>query len=476
MISVQMEELEDVLQRCLTQTAEEIARETKFVQRASPLTGAIFAQTLVLGWLALPEASYTQLQQMMALCGCEVSAQALEKRMTEKAADFLLSLLHAVIAEAISSEPVSTELLSRFSGVYLQDGSSISLPSELEGLYHGFGGRTEKSGKSALRMQIRLNMQTGQMQGPWLQEARQCEQKSPASVEELLLPENALYIADSAYFPFWVMKWLTEQYVWWLTHAKADLTLLDARGVKYTMTEWISAHATKQVIDEWITLGATSPTRQKVRLIAFRVSEETAQRRREQVNRNSKTRGKGCRRDVQVGKKHQRPSLDGRHHHRPGRRRIELSEWTILLTNAPDDLLASCEARALMRCRWQIELVWRLWKERGKLDIWRSEKPMRILCEIYAKLIGMVIQHWLIIVGCWHDPHRSLVKASMAVQLLAPSLALTLLAPVSLSDVLLVGKRVMSRSRLNTYKSNTHKKRPSTAALLEQPSLAGGLS
>lgn len=262
-VPVQIGELEETLQRCLTQTAEEIARETKFVQRISPLTGAIFAQTLVLGWLALPDASYTQLQQMMAFCGCEVSAQALEKRMTEKAADFLLSLLHAVMAEASSSEPVSTELLARFSGVYLQDGSIISLPNELEGLYQGFGGSTEKSGKSALRMQIRLNMQTGQMQGPWLQEARQCEQKSPASVTELRLPKNALYVADSAYFPFWVMKWLTEQYVWWLTHAKADLTLVDARGVKYTMTEFIKTHATKPVIDEWVTLGATTPTRQK---------------------------------------------------------------------------------------------------------------------------------------------------------------------------------------------------------------------
>jgi hypothetical protein len=50
---VQIGELEVALQRCLTQTAEEIARETKFVQRVSPLTGAIFAQTLILGWLAL---------------------------------------------------------------------------------------------------------------------------------------------------------------------------------------------------------------------------------------------------------------------------------------------------------------------------------------------------------------------------------------------------------------------------------------
>src|SRR6266700_132936 len=94
---VQIEELEHILQTLLTQTANDLARETHFVQRTSPLSGAMFAQTLILGWLALPEASYTQLQQMMALRGCPVSAQALEKRMTPCAADFLLSFLHAVM-------------------------------------------------------------------------------------------------------------------------------------------------------------------------------------------------------------------------------------------------------------------------------------------------------------------------------------------------------------------------------------------
>ncbi len=470
-VSVQIEELEHNLQMLLTQVSEELARETKFVQHVSPLTGAIFAQTLILGWLAMPEASYTQLQQVMALRGCEVSAQALEKRMTQKAADFLLSLLHAVMAEAMSSEAVSPELLSRFEGVYLQDGSIISLPNDLSGLYKGYGGSTEESGKSALRVQIRLNMNTGQMQGPWVQEARTCERKGPGSSEQLPLPKNALYVTDCAFQTLHSMHDFSEAGIWWLTHAKADLTLTDARGVKSTMPEFIKSREGQEVIDEWVTLGATSKTRQQVRLIAFRVSDQTAKRRREQAGGSSSTRGKGCRRDVRVGKKHQRPSKDGRHHRRMGKKRFALCDWTIVITNVPVALLAPHEARALMRCRWQNELVWRLWKERGHVDIWRSEKAMRILCEVYAKLIGMIIQHWLIIVGCWQDPHRSMVKASLAVQLLAPSLALTLDGPLSLQEVLLAGKRAMARSRLNSYK-----KRPSTADLLEHPVLAGGLS
>ncbi len=47
----------------------------------------------------------------------------------------------------------------------------------------------------------------------------------------------------------------------------------------------------------------------------------------------------------------------------------------------------------LVRCRWQIELLWKLWKAHGKLDTWRSYKPKRILTEIYAKLLGLLITH-----------------------------------------------------------------------------------
>ncbi len=468
--SVQIEELEHAVQTLLTQTANDLARETKFVQRASPLTGAIFAQALIWGWLACPDASYTQLQQMVALRGCEVSAQALEQRMTERAADFLLSLLHALLAEAMRGERVQNEVIGRFTGVYLQDGTIISLPASLSGVYQGCGGKTEESGKSALRVQIRLNMQTGELQGPWVQEGRACERKSGGSVEALPLPEGSLFVADAAYFTFHSMRKLSEQHVGWLTHARADLAVVDAHGIKRALTDYLKRRMEQKVIDEWVTIGGTTPTRQKVRLIAFRVSEETARRRREQAGKRTKARGKGSRRDVRVGKKHARPRKDGHHRCHPSKKRLELSEWTILLTNVAEERLSAEEARALMRCRWQIELVWRLWKERGQIDIWRSEKEMRILCEIYAKLLGMVLQHWLLIVGCWQEPHRSLVKASLAVKLLAPSYALTLDGPVCLHDVILAGKRAMARSTLNTSR-----KRPSTADLLEQPALTAGL-
>ena len=45
------------MREILTTTADEAARATHFVQRTSPLGGAIFSQTLVFGFLGNPQAT-----------------------------------------------------------------------------------------------------------------------------------------------------------------------------------------------------------------------------------------------------------------------------------------------------------------------------------------------------------------------------------------------------------------------------------
>ena len=47
---------------------------------------------------------------------------------------------------------------------------------------------------------------------------------------------------------------------------------------------------------------------------------------------------------------------------------------------------------------------------------------MRILCELSAKLLGMLVQHWLLLLSCWDDPHRSLVGAAQVIRDQVPTL------------------------------------------------------
>ncbi len=78
-------------------------------------------------------------------------------------------------------------------------------------------------------------------------------------------------------------------------------------------------------------------------------------------------------------------------------------------------ILSFAEARTLTRLRWQIELLFKLWKLHGQVDKSRSQKPGRILTEVYAKLIGLIIQHWVLLTHWWRYPDKSLVKAAKTV-------------------------------------------------------------
>jgi hypothetical protein len=203
---VQFQERDETIQTVLGPTANTIAYETTFVQRKSKIDGAHFAQALIFGWLADPNATYTGLQQMLEIAGCDASVQALEQRMTGKGADFLLALVYAVMGCCVSSDPVSTEVFSRFHGVYLQDGTIISLPNERDEKWKGAGGNTSESGKSAMRIQTRLNMTTGALQGPWIAPSVQCERTGGGSLEQDPLPNNSLLITDSAYVTLKTLK------------------------------------------------------------------------------------------------------------------------------------------------------------------------------------------------------------------------------------------------------------------------------
>ena len=70
---------EEALETLLTEDANAVAWQTGFTRRRSPITGAVFAQSLLFGWLARPDASYSQLQQVMEIIDCDVNVQALHR-------------------------------------------------------------------------------------------------------------------------------------------------------------------------------------------------------------------------------------------------------------------------------------------------------------------------------------------------------------------------------------------------------------
>jgi len=149
-----------------------------------------------------------------------------------------------------------------------------------------------------------------------------------------------------------------------------------------------------------------------VRLVGVRVSPEVAAERRRKLKEWGQKKGR-----------------------QPNKRQLSMCEWTLLITNIPPSWAGVEEVLVLARARWQIELLFKLWKQQGEIDQWRSKDPWRILCEVYAKLVAMIIQHWVLPVGFWSYPDRSLVKGAQTVRSYAIMLATALAGLIQLEVV-----------------------------------------
>lgn len=420
------------MQAVLMDKADELGREVGFVQRQRKLSGSTFVQTLVFAFLAKPNASYEELSQSAAIVGTAVSPQGLEQRFTERAARLVQQVLECAVEQVIASRPAAIPILQRFEGVYLRDSSVICLPTELAETWPGVGNRCGPT--AALKIQVELNFSTGQLDGPVVQSGRTQDQLSPFQQEEL--PAGALHLADLGYFNLERLAQDNQRGVYWITRLKAGTAVYTTTGQRLDLARWLKTQGEGQ-LDLTVVVGARQQL--SCRLLAVRVPQEVADQRRRRLREYARKK--------QVPLKAET---------------LALAEWTLVITNVPEDRLSLREALILLRVRWQVELLFKLWKSHAQVDEWRSHNPWRILCEVYAKLIGVVILHWTYLTGFWERPNRSWFKAALAVQKYAVALALAL---PDREALVLVLTRLRS-CLIATCRVNRRKKHPSTYQLL----------
>ena len=375
-------QLSEILQRLLIEDANHIGRKSGFIQRERKFNGSSFVRSLVFGWQGNPRASLEELCQSAGVSGIEISPQGLQERINSpQACAFLRQLLLKSLEYVVSSNGCEAQLLQQFNGVYLQDSTSISLPAALVSVWQGCA--SHHSTKSILKVQTVLNYQHGQLD---LTLAHGRQHDSPLQTTHL--PSGSLRLADVGYFNVRILHHLTQSGVFWVSRLPARVGIWQTDKVVHLAT--YLANRTEHVLD--VSLEITAQ-RLPCRLIAVRVPDEVTRQRQMRVTKDARKRA-----------------------HRLKSQTLALCEWTLIVTNMTLEQLSLVDALSLLRLRWQIELIFKLWKQVLSMDDWRSHHPWQILCEIYAKLLLVVIQNWLMIVGCWHRLERSCDKAAQVLR------------------------------------------------------------
>jgi hypothetical protein len=385
------------MQNLLGREAKRLAWQTGFSQRESELNGSAFMQALVFSCLGTDQVTYSHLSASALQAGANVSPQAIEQRFSPASAALAEAVLAVSLQAVISPEPAVQGLLARFNGVYVRDSSVVRLPAELGPLWPGVG---NQGGPTAgVKLQVRLELGQGQLAGPLVQAARAADSRSPFQSEAL--PAGAVRLGDLGYFSLNQFAQDQRQGVYTCSRYKVGTQVYDATGQVFDLLAWLRSQTEQRQFERTIRLGQQAQF--ACRLLAIRVPPEVEAQRRRKLRTYARKK--------QVS---------------PTQTSLALTRWTLLVTDVPLERLSIDEAQVLLAARWQIEILFKLWKSVLQIDTWRSQDPWRILTEFYAKLIAVVILHWTFLMGLWQNPHRSLWKATHIVRRFASHLALAL--------------------------------------------------
>jgi Transposase DDE domain len=387
----------EALQKVVGERLEELARDSGFIKRKVVVSGSGFVEALVMAFQSKRTASYSEISQAATSLGMPMSSQGMEQRLNEDAARFMKSVLEYALQEKISGVQQSAfVVLEKFNGVYLRDSSTIGLPSVLKSIWKGNGNASGET--AALKLQVSWEYSRGALDGITLQDGYCQDKTSP--YQNMELPRSALHLADLGYFSLEKLAQDHRRGVFWITRWKFRTLLWTESFDPIELASFLS-HSALTELDVPVWVGGKQQVR--CRLVACRVPQEVADRRRQRIYEQYRIKGR-----------HPSPTL------------LRLADWTIVLTNVPTEMLSGREVLLLLKVRWQIELLFKLWKHYLSVDKWNSNNPWRILTEIYAKLITALIFHWTTLSDLWNYPNRSLFKAALIFQKFVAILLLNL--------------------------------------------------
>lgn len=350
--------------------AEQLAKEHGWRRRRS---GKISAFEFLYSCLGQSSALELTLNSQASSLSQPVSRQAIDQRYTPAAVEFFKSAFQESLATSFtwkSDSLMVQRIQQRFAAVRLFDSTYCPCSDALDQIFPASGGGAARAG---LKVLLSYDYGAGQLHPLEVLPAT-CTDQALAATATQQVGQGELGIFDKGFYKAASLRCLAQRGGYFLIpwHRTATVWELDAQGQRVKQIDVaasLAASTHSPVQWQAVQLGRTEETSlSPVRLIAYQLSEESANRRRAQLREKCRTSGR-----------------------QPTEAALQLAGWLILVTNAPEHLLPSASVAYLYRARWQIELVFKQFKSVLRLDALPSKNSSRVQCEIWARLLNALL-------------------------------------------------------------------------------------
>lgn len=294
-----------------------------------------------------------------------ITKQAIQERFNNQAANFMDSLLKHQLSRQL---PVlrEREAYQYFKRVRVKDSTRFSLPKEFASLYKGHGG---VSGPAQISIQYEYDLLTNEAILLDLTSACRNDQQDSKETLNDIEPEDLL-IRDLGYVSLAYIQHIGEHKAYYLNRLNPRSTVYDTKQNpidftdilnnirKYSLTT-VELEIFFKTGNKWI------PSR----LVISPVDEKTYRKRIEKAKERTQ-------RGYQISERYK-----------------VLAALNLFITNIPVEWLTAQQVIQTYRLRWQIELVFKVWKSQVHISQLKPTKVQRFQCELIARFLWVLL-HW----------------------------------------------------------------------------------
>lgn len=360
---------------------EALAYEYKFIQRQrGKITAKNFLEVLVFNGNDLKHRSLNDMANEYHLNHkVEITKQSLDERMNKRAVAFLKGVVLAVIKKQIEQGEWDVRSVKR---LLIKDSTGFQLDESLSESYPGSGG---SGSKASIRFQFEFDYLRGEITDLSLHPFNYQDTKDALETLDKI-SEGDLIIRDLGYVSLVALEGIMGKGAFHLSRLNPSLQVYEKKGDTYCLIDFSSLLKKMSAqglsyLDQDVYIGQR---KLKQRMVLYLLPEEIYQKRIRAKNR------------IQAKKKRSQrisEAIKARLH------------FNIFITNMNKDQISAEKIWSLYRLRWQIEIIFKIWKSILSLDKVKKVKKERLDVYFYSRLL-LIVLGWKIISAISHWLYR----------------------------------------------------------------------
>lgn len=340
------------------------------MQRKSRLTASRFVDLLLFADQKLDQVSLNDLVgDFNEQYGTSISKQGLQERFNDKAVAFLTSLLQSTLERKITCLNSSEQLFfsNYFKRIKIKDSTRFALPEQYAHVYKGHGGVCSPA---QISIQFEYDLLSGHVIDLALTSAvRNDQQDSKETLD--MIEQGELVIRDLAYAGKEYLSHIENVGAYYLNRLNQRWHTFDHEDARIDFTTILKKINKNQLQyyeqEVYIKYGKKT---MKTRLIASKVPQQVYEKRIKDATMAAKSKGYNISQEYKVK-----------------------AQLNLFITNVPTQWLNAKQVHHIYHLRWQIELIFKIWKSMAYINKMKPVRVQRFQCQLIARFIWILL-HW----------------------------------------------------------------------------------